>query len=51
MSPWSLEQFTSIGIEIVIFDSVLDFMKLSMIAVGLSILLASMIVLGHKEEV
>jgi cell division transport system permease protein len=51
LSPWILEQFSSIGIEIVIFDSVADFMKLSMIAVGLSILLASMIVLGHKEEV
>lgn len=51
LSPWILEQFTSIGIEIVIFDSVVDFIKLSMIAVGLSILLASMIVLGHKEEV
>ena len=50
MSPWILEQFASIGIEIIIFDSVGDFMKLFAIAIGLSILLATMIVLGHKEE-
>lgn len=50
MSPWILAQFANIEIEIVIFDSIGDFMKLFATAIGLSILLASMIVLGHKEE-
>lgn len=48
---WVLEQFETIGIDIVIFDPVADFFSLLGIAVTLSILLASFIVLSHKEEV
>lgn len=48
---WVLEQFNYIGIDVVIFDPLYDFVKLFGIAVTLSILLASLIVLGHKEEV
>ena len=50
-SEWVLKQFESIGITIVIFDPITDFLILAGIAVFLSVLLASMIVLGHKEEV
>jgi len=48
--PWVLEQFRSIGIEVVIFDSFNDFIILFSVSVVVSILLASLIVLGHKEE-
>lgn len=46
-----LEQFNNIGINIVVFDYVNDFLLLLSVAVSLSILLATLIVLGHKEEV
>ncbi len=45
------EQFSNIGINIVIYDVANDSALLSGAALSLSILLASLIVLGHKEEV
>jgi len=50
-SMWMKEQFSSIGIDVVVFDSVSDFSILFGTAMLLSILLASLIVIGHKEEV
>jgi len=50
-STWILKQFNNIGIEIVVFDKVEDFSILFGVAVFLSILLAMLIVIGHKEEV
>ncbi len=50
-SAWVLSQFDYIGIKIVIFDPLYDSLMLLGVAVFLSIILASMIVLGHKEEV
>ena len=50
-SSWVLQQFQNIGINIVIFDSVNDFLTLLGVAISLSILLATLIVMGHKEEV
>ncbi len=50
-SRFILEQFKNIGINVVVFDPVNDFLILLGIAVSLSVLLASMIVLGHKEEI
>ena len=50
-SAWVLKEFENININIVIFDSVGDFLTLFSISIVLSIILASMIVLGHKEEV
>jgi cell division transport system permease protein len=46
-----LKQFSNINIEIIIFNRVDDFILLLSVSVFLSIFLASMIVLGHKEEV
>ena len=46
-----LEQFSNIGISITIFDPINDFSLLLLVSLSLSILLASFIVLGHKEEV
>ena len=48
---WVLEQFRYIGISITVFDPLYDFLMLTGIAVLLSVILASLIVLGHKEEV
>ena len=50
-SQWILEQFNSIGIDIVIFNKFEDFSILFGVAMILSILLALLIVIGHKEEV
>lgn len=50
-SQWILNQFDYIGIRIVIFDPVYDFLMLLSVAMFLSMMLASLIVLGHKEEV
>jgi len=50
-SSWVLKEFENININIVIFDSIGDFVTLFGISIVLSIILASMIVLGHKEEV
>jgi len=50
-STWVETQLDYIGINIVIFDPLYDFLTLLSIAIFLSIMLASFIVLGHKEEV
>lgn len=50
-STFVKEQFSNIGIDIVIYDIVNDSALLFGAAIILSILLASLIVLGHKEEV
>jgi len=50
-SLWIQEQFNNIGIDVVVFDNVEDFSILFGVAMLLSVLLASLIVIGHKEEV
>jgi cell division transport system permease protein len=50
-NQWILEQFYNIGISVVIFDMRDDFLILSGVALVVSLLLATFIVLGHKEEV
>ncbi len=50
-NDWIQEQFDSIGIRVEIFNPVDDFILHLGVALTLSILLASFIVLGHKEEV
>jgi len=50
-SEFISDQFENIGIKVVVFDPINDFLLLIAVAVALSILLASLIVLGHKEEV
>ena len=50
-TTWISQQFKSIGIDVVVFDKVEDFSLLFGIAMLLSVLLALLIVLGHKEEV
>ncbi len=45
------EYLNNIGINIIIFDNIYDFAILFTTAISLSILLAIMIVIGHKEEV
>lgn len=49
--PLIQDQFKNIGIDIILFNLVDDSIVISVVAMALSILLASMIVLGHKEEV
>ncbi|MEA3331854.1 MAG: cell division protein FtsX [Campylobacterota bacterium] len=46
-----LEQFSNIGISVVLFNPLNDFALFLGVAMTLSVLLASLIVLGHKEEV
>lgn len=50
-SEWVLQQLHNIDISIVIFNPVEDFLVILGVAITISILLASLIVLGHKEEV
>ena len=50
-SAWVAKQLSNIGIEIVVFDNLMDFLILFGVAMSLSILLALLIVIGHKEEV
>jgi len=50
-SAWILEQFSYIGIEVVVFDKLTDSLIMLSVSITLSILLATMIVFGHKEEV
>jgi len=50
VNPWVLDQFRSVGIEVMIFDSFNDFLVLFSVSIIVSILLASLIVVGHKEE-
>ncbi|MFA6191130.1 MAG: cell division protein FtsX [Sulfurimonas sp.] len=49
-NPWVLQQFGNVGINITIFNQIDDFILLFGTAVFLSILLAMLIVVGHKEE-
>lgn len=49
--PWVLQQFSNIGISIVMFNPFEDFIIILGVAMSISILLASLIVIGHKEEV
>ena len=49
-SDWLLGQFENIGIDIVIFNHFNDSLILLGVAIFISILLATLIVLGHKEE-
>lgn len=48
---WLTSQFDSIGISVVIFNPIHDFLILSSVSIVLSSILATTIVLGHKEEV
>ena len=48
---WVNEQFDYIGIKVTIFDPIYDLLILTTISIVVSIVLASLIVLGHKEEV
>jgi len=50
-TSWISEQLSSIGIDIVIFDAIKDTLVMFSLAMALSILLATFIVLSHKEEV
>ena len=50
-SEMVLAQFQSIGVEVLIFDFMNDSLILFGVAISLSILLALLIVAGHKEEV
>ena len=50
-TSWLKEQFDNIGIHVVVFDKITDFGVMLVVAMCLSTLLASMIVIGHKEEV
>jgi len=51
VDEWIAQQFDNIGISIVLFDKVEDFLILSGVSIVLSTLLAILIVVGHKEEV
>lgn len=50
-NQWLLTQFESIGIDVVIFNPLSDFLLLLGVAVTLSTVLVSFIIIGHKEEV
>jgi len=50
-NKWIAEQFENIGINVVVFDTTYDFLMMLGIAMSVSLLLATLIVLGHKEEV
>jgi cell division transport system permease protein len=50
-TDWVQKQFSTIGIHVVVFDKVNDFLFMLGISVLVSTLLATFIVLGHKEEV
>jgi len=50
-NEWMLNQFANIDIDVVIFDSFNDFGILLATSMFVSILLASLIVITHKEEI
>lgn len=50
-SSWIRDQFKNIDISIIIFDPIMDLAILFGVAMSISILLASFIVVGHREEV
>lgn len=49
-SAWVKEQFDNIGIEVTVFDKINDSLLILGVSMTISILLASLIVMGHKEE-
>ena len=49
--PWVEEQFSHIGIDVIIFNTLYDSAIMLSVSLIVSILLATFIVLGHKEEV
>jgi cell division transport system permease protein len=51
MSSWTADQLQTIGIEITVFDPLTDGSILLGIAVAISILLASTLAIGYREEV
>ncbi len=48
---WIEEQFSNIGISIVLFDKIYDFLIMLGVSITVSMLLVTFIILGHKEEV
>jgi cell division transport system permease protein len=50
-TEWVSKELNNIGIDVVVFDPLQDFAIMLAVAMFLSILLASFIVIGHKEEV
>jgi cell division transport system permease protein len=48
---WIEKQLESIGISVVLFDKTYDFLIMLGVSIVVSMLLATFIVLGHKEEV
>ncbi len=50
-SVWTIQQLTLIGIDISVFEPLVDGSILLGVAMGIAILLASLIVVGYKEEV
>lgn len=50
-SSWVAEQFKTIGIKVELFDFVNDSITALIVSIFVSIMLATFIVLGHKEEV
>lgn len=49
--PMIVEEFNNIGINIVFFDYIYDFILMLGVSICVSVLLATFVVLGHKEEV
>lgn len=45
------EQFSNIGIEVLFFDYLYDSLMMAGVALGVAVILATFVVLGHKEEV
>ncbi|MDQ7043360.1 MAG: cell division protein FtsX [Sulfurimonas sp.] len=50
-SSWVQEEFSNIGISVVVFDPIFDFSIMLSVSLVLSTLLATFIVISHKEEV
>lgn len=50
-STWVEEEFSNIGINVVVFEPFVDFSIMLGVALALSTLLATLIVISHKEEV
>ncbi|MFT7860845.1 MAG: cell division protein FtsX [Sulfurimonas sp.] len=49
--PMITQELEHIGIDIVVFDYLYDFMMMLGVSIGVAVVLASFVVLGHKEEV
>ena len=50
-NSWIIAQFSNIGIKVDIFNPIDDLLMLFGVAIFLSVMLATLIVIGHKEEV